>query len=158
MLRRLALTTVVSLAVLSAVAPAATADSGTPPLPLPRPLPLPVLQGEADRSPARLTITVSGVGNAGADGTFELRCAPAGGSHPGAEQACGRLDELAGEGEDPFAPVPKNALCTMQHGGEATARVTGTWQGRPIDAVFSRTDGCEISRWNNLGPVLPNIG
>ncbi|MEU2135074.1 SSI family serine proteinase inhibitor [Streptomyces sp. NPDC018352] len=158
MLRRLALTTVVSLAVLSAVAPAATADGGTLPLPLARPLPLPVLQGEAGQSPARLTITVSGGGNAAADGTFELRCAPAGGSHPVAEQACGRLDELAGEGEDPFAPVPKNALCTMQHGGEAAARVTGTWQGRRIDAVFSRTNGCEISRWNNLGPVLPNVG
>ncbi|MFE7105835.1 SSI family serine proteinase inhibitor [Streptomyces sp. NPDC057575] len=155
MLRRLALTAVVSLAMLSAAAPAATADSGTLPLPLPRPLPLPVLQGEA---PARLTITVSGAGNTAADGTFELRCAPAGGSHPVAEQACGRLDELAGEGEDPFAPVPKDALCTLQHGGEATARITGTWQGRHIDAVFSRTDGCEISRWNSLGPVLPNVG
>ncbi|MFF3783253.1 SSI family serine proteinase inhibitor [Streptomyces sp. NPDC001933] len=157
MLRRLALTAVVSLAVLSAVAPAATADSGTLPLPLPRPLPLPlpVLQGEA---PARLTITVSGAENAAADGTFELRCAPAGGSHPVAEQACGRLDELAGEGKDPFAPVPGDALCTLQHGGPATARITGTWQGRHIDTVFSRTDGCEISRWNNLGPVLPNVG
>ncbi|WP_405714774.1 MULTISPECIES: SSI family serine proteinase inhibitor [unclassified Streptomyces] len=153
MLRRLALTAVVSLAVLPAVAPAATADSGTLPLPLPRPLPLPVLQGEA---PARLTITVSGAGGA-ADGTFELRCAPAGGSHPVAEQACGRLDELAGEGTDPFAPVPEDTLCTQQYGGPAAARVTGTWQGRPVDTVFNRADGCEISRWNNLRPVLPNL-
>ncbi|MGW9123226.1 SSI family serine proteinase inhibitor [Streptomyces sp. NPDC055663] len=159
MMRRLALTAVASLAALSAVAPAATADSGTLPLPLarPLPLPLPVLQDEAGQAPARLTITVSGVRGA-ADGTFELRCAPAGGSHPAAKQACGRLDELADEGEEPFAPVPEDALCTLQHGGEATARVTGTWQRRHIDAVFSRTDGCEIARWNNLVPVLPNVG
>ncbi|MGW2086882.1 SSI family serine proteinase inhibitor [Streptomyces sp. NPDC001880] len=149
MLRRLALTAVASLAALSAAAPAATAATG--PLPLPRP----VLQ---DDTPTRLTITVSGSETPAADGIFELRCGPAGGSHPMAEQACGRLDELAGEGADPFAPVPEDALCTQQFGGPATARVTGTWQGRRVDTVFSRTNGCEISRWNNQQPVLPNVG
>ncbi|MFD5498115.1 SSI family serine proteinase inhibitor [Streptomyces sp. NPDC127061] len=150
MLRRLALTTVVSLAALSAVAPAAAAATG----PLPLPLPLPVLQDDAR---TRLTITVSGTGDSAAEGSFELRCAPAGGSHPVAEQACGRLDELAGGSGDPFAPVPADALCTLQSGGPATARVTGRWQGRHIDSAFSRTNGCEISRWNNLIPVLPNV-
>ncbi|MET9661329.1 SSI family serine proteinase inhibitor [Streptomyces sp. NPDC006510] len=152
MLRRLALTAVVSLAALSAAAPAATAATG--PLPLPLPLPLPVLQED---SRTQLTITVSGSGDSAAEGTFELRCGPAGGSHPVAQQACGRLDELAGEGADPFAPVSEKALCTQQFGGPATARVTGTWQGRVIDAVFSRSNGCEISRWNDLRPVLPNV-
>ncbi|MEV5199046.1 SSI family serine proteinase inhibitor [Streptomyces sp. NPDC053720] len=150
MLRRLALTAVTSLAALSAVAPAATAATG----PLPLPLPLPVLQDDAG---TRLTITVSGSADSAAEGTFELRCAPAGGSHPVAERACGRLDELAGGRKDPFAPVPADTLCTLQSGGPATARVTGTWQGRHIDSVFSRTNGCEISRWNNLTPVLPNV-
>ncbi|MFD0344512.1 SSI family serine proteinase inhibitor [Streptomyces sp. NPDC127117] len=150
MLRRLALTAVVSLATLSAVTPAATAATG----PVPLPLPLPVLQDDAR---ARLTITVSGSEDSAAEGTFELRCAPAGGSHPVAERACDRLDELAGEDEDPFAPVPEDALCTLQFGGPATARITGTWEGRHIDTVFSRTNGCEISRWNNLIPVLPNV-
>ncbi|MGW1412059.1 SSI family serine proteinase inhibitor [Streptomyces sp. NPDC002403] len=148
MLRRLALTAVASLAALSAAAPAATAATGL------LPLPLPVLR---DDTRTRLTITVSGSGNSAAEGTFELRCGPAGGSHPVAAQACGRLDELAGEGADPFAPVPGDALCTKQFGGPATARVTGTWQGRRVDTVFSRTDGCEISRWNTLRPVLPSV-
>ncbi|MCX4846617.1 SSI family serine proteinase inhibitor [Streptomyces sp. NBC_00893] len=150
MLRRSALTAVVSLAALSAVAPAAIAATG----PLPLPLPLPVLQDDAG---TRLRITVSGSADSAAEGAFELRCAPAGGSHPVAEQACDRLDELAGGRKDPFAPVPADALCTLQSGGPATARVTGTWQGRHIDSVFSRTNGCEISRWNNLSPVLPNV-
>jgi hypothetical protein len=38
----------------------------------------------------------------------------------------------------------------------ATARVTGTWQGRQVDATFDRSNGCEISRWQTLEPVLPN--
>ncbi|GAA1314033.1 hypothetical protein GCM10009647_040470 [Streptomyces sanglieri] len=150
MLRRLTLTAVVSLAALSAVAPAAAGATG----PLPLPLPLPVLQDDAR---TRLTITVSDTGDSAAEGSFELRCAPAGGSHPVAEQACGRLDELAGGSKDPFTPVPEDAVCTLQSGGPATARVTGTWQGRHIDSVFSRTNGCEISRWNNLILVLPNV-
>ncbi|MFE6664003.1 SSI family serine proteinase inhibitor [Streptomyces sp. NPDC057697] len=150
MLRRLALTAAASLAALSAAAPAASAATG----PLPLPLPLPLLQ---DSTATRLTITVSDSGNAEAEGTFELRCGPAGGSHPVARQACSRLDELAGTGADPFAPVPRNALCTLQYGGPATARVTGTWHGRGVDTTFRRTDGCEISRWNNLRPVLPNL-
>ncbi|MES9506882.1 SSI family serine proteinase inhibitor [Streptomyces sp. NPDC000609] len=152
MLRRLALTAVASLAALSAAAPAATAATG--PLSLPLPLPLPLLQDDAA---TRLTITVSGSGIAEAEGTFELRCGPAGGSHPVARQACDRLDELAGAGADPFAPVSKDALCTQQFGSPATARVTGTWHGRSVDTAFSRTNGCEISRWNNLRPVLPNV-
>lgn len=77
---------------------------------------------------------------------------------PGGGAGLRRLDELAGEGADPFSPVPGDALCTRQFGGPATARVTGTWQGRRVDTVFSRTDGCEISRWNNLRPALPNVG
>ncbi|MEV8451051.1 SSI family serine proteinase inhibitor [Streptomyces sp. NPDC052095] len=105
-----------------------------------------------------LTITVSGSGHAGADGVFRLRCAPSGGGHPAARAACDRLDELAGRGVDPFTPVPRDALCTMQFGGSATARITGTWRGRGVDAAFDRSDGCEISRWNTLRPVLPEVG
>ncbi|MFF1645120.1 SSI family serine proteinase inhibitor [Streptomyces sp. NPDC058240] len=153
MLRRLALTAVASLAALSAAAPTATAVTG--PLPLPLPLSLPVLRDDAR---TQLTITVSGSGNAAAEGAFELRCGPAGGSHPVARHACDRLDELTGEGADPFAPVPEDALCTQQFGGPATARVSGTWRGRSVDTVFSRTNGCEIARWNSLRPVLPNVG
>jgi hypothetical protein len=43
----------------------------------------------------------------------------------------------------------------MQYGGAATARVTGTWAGRPVDAAYSRKNGCEIARWDRLVPLLP---
>ncbi|MFF2406041.1 SSI family serine proteinase inhibitor [Streptomyces sp. NPDC058092] len=151
MLRRLALTAVVSLAALSAAGPAATAASG--PLPLPLPLPLP----HGDDGRTRLTVTVSGSGDPAADGVFELECGPTGGSHPVAQRACDRLEELTDEGAAPFAPVPRDAMCTQQFGGPATARVAGTWRGRSIDTVFARGNGCEISRWNNLRPVLPSV-
>lgn len=152
MLRRLALTAVVSLAALSAVAPAAMASAGPLPLPL---LPLPVLQGDDGRT--HLTVVVSGSGDPAADGSYELECEPAGGSHPVAQQACDRLAQLPRESADPFVPVPGDAMCTQQFGGPATARVTGSWSGRSIDATFDRTNGCEIARWNGLRPVLPNV-
>ncbi|WRZ91941.1 SSI family serine proteinase inhibitor [Streptomyces sp. NBC_01007] len=102
----------------------------------------------------RLTVTVHDVGG-GADGTFELECHPAGGSHPHAAEACDRLDRMTTWGKDTFAPVPPDTLCTMEYGGPATAHVTGTWAGRPVDARYDRSNGCEISRWNALAPLLP---
>ncbi|MFJ7943059.1 SSI family serine proteinase inhibitor [Streptomyces sp. NPDC096354] len=162
MLRRLALTAVASLAVLSAAAPAATAATGPLPL-LPLPLPLPsALQGDDGTERTQLRVTVSDSGDREADGVYDLRCLPAGGTHPVAQQACDRLAELAqptdrNDGTDAFRPVPADAMCTQQFGGSATARVTGTWQGQHVDASFNRTNGCEIARWNTLRPVLPNI-
>ncbi|MGA4840917.1 SSI family serine proteinase inhibitor [Streptomyces sp. G45] len=111
----------------------------------------------ADRAAGdRLTITVAGSGSA--DGTYELRCGAAGSTHPSPRDACERLDQLAADGENPFKPVPPGTMCTQIHGGDATARVTGTWQGRHVDGSFKRTDGCEIARWNALGKVLPSGG
>lgn len=133
----------VSLAAVAGLAPAAVAA----------PLPLPALLQEQEQD--RLTVTVVDTNITRADGTYELRCGPAGGTHPEAASACERLDELAAGDKDPFAAVPKGQMCTMQMGGPATARVTGTWQGRSVDATFSRKNGCEISRWQNLIPVLP---
>ncbi|MFC8256612.1 SSI family serine proteinase inhibitor [Streptomyces sp. NPDC057291] len=162
MLRRLALTAVASLAVLSAAAPVATAGTGPLPL-LPVPLPLPsALQGDGGTEGTQLRVTVSDSGDREADGVYELRCLPAGGTHPVAQQACDRLAELAqstdrNAGADPFRPVPADTMCTQQFGGSATARVTGTWRGQHVDASFDRTNGCEIARWNTLRPVLPNV-
>ncbi|MGY5123499.1 SSI family serine proteinase inhibitor [Streptomyces nigrescens] len=103
-----------------------------------------------------LTLTVRGTGSAATDGTFELYCHPARGNHPHAEKACKKLDGMTRWGRDPFAPVPQGANCTMIYGGPATAHVTGTWAGRPVNADFRRTNGCEISRWSSFEPLLPS--
>ncbi|WP_371616755.1 SSI family serine proteinase inhibitor [Streptomyces sp. NBC_00454] len=133
-----------AFAVTSALAAAAVG-------PLP---PLPPL-GRLLAAPDRLTISVADTGNPRADGQYRLECNPVAGNHPQAEEACARLEDLAREGKDPFAPEAKRQLCTMQSGGPATARITGTWHGRKVDSQFRRTNGCEISRWNELEPVLP---
>ncbi len=101
-----------------------------------------------------LTVTVRGVGS-GADGTFEVRCHPSGGSHPEAGGACRALERETRWGRGVFGPVARDSMCTMQYGGPATARVTGTWAGRPVDATFDRSNGCEIARWDRLVPFLP---
>ncbi|MFI1385713.1 SSI family serine proteinase inhibitor [Embleya sp. NPDC020886] len=105
------------------------------------------------RTVDRLTVTVAD--NPEGVRTYTLQCHPAGGSHPEPARACDRLEAPTAVDADPFAPVPGGAHCTMVHGGPATARITGTWAGRSVDAEFRRTDGCEIARWDNLVPVLP---
>lgn len=73
------------------------------------------------------------------------------GSHPQAEQACEHLDGM----EQPFAPLPADQICTEQFGGPQTARVTGLWRGEPVDLALSRSNGCFISQWDALVPLVP---
>lgn len=75
------------------------------------------------------------------------------GDHHDASAACAHLEGL----EDPFAPLPTDMACTEQYGGPETARITGRWQGQDVDVELSRTDGCRISQWESLGPVLPPV-
>ncbi|MFC8129471.1 SSI family serine proteinase inhibitor [Streptomyces sp. NPDC057302] len=146
MLRRLVLTAAASLAALSAAPAVAHADMGS--LNLSTPI--------TESTPDRLTVKVTDSGN-GHDGTFKLECHPSGGTHPQAEEACSKLDQGTW-GHDTFAPAPADSVCTMQYGGPATAHITGTWHGRPVDATYDRSNGCEISRWDKLVPVLPKAG
>ncbi|WP_030193509.1 SSI family serine proteinase inhibitor [Streptomyces sp. NRRL S-87] len=163
MLRRIALAAVSSalvaapLAAPALAAPALAAAPGLAAGPLP---PLPSL-GLLDPEPApvdgpdRLTVTVAETGSS-YQGSYTLECHPAGGTHPQAARACDRLDRLWADGKDPFAPVSRRQMCTMVDGGRATADVSGTWRGRQVDAHFNRKNGCEISRWEDLEPVLPS--
>src|SRR5215213_4765019 len=73
------------------------------------------------------------------------------GDLPDGRAACAHLADL----EDPFAPVPDDAICTELYGGPQTAHVTGTWDGEPVDLELSRVNGCFISQWDSLVPLLP---
>ena len=75
----------------------------------------------------------------------------ASGSHPEAEAACTHLAGMA----DPFAPLPADRICTEQYGGPQTAHVIGRWQGQPVDLQLSRVDGCAITQWDSLVPLVP---
>ncbi|GAA2383390.1 hypothetical protein GCM10010420_01810 [Streptomyces glaucosporus] len=151
MLRRTA-AVLAGAAALTAVAMPAAAR----PWPWPKPIVPPAHQDQ-------LVITVTGDG-AAAEGvgqsrrTYTLECRPAGGSHPDPLAACGALDRASRGPGDPWAPVPGDSVCAQVYGGPATARVTGRWRGSPVEAVFDRTDGCEIARWDALVPALPGLG
>jgi hypothetical protein len=83
--------------------------------------------------------------------SWTLRCNPAGGSLQKPARVCTRL--LVG-GVKLFAPMPKDSVCTEIYGGPQRARVVGTVKGQPVRATFSRTNGCEIARWQRISPWL----
>jgi hypothetical protein len=85
--------------------------------------------------------------------TYTLSCGPTRGTHPQAAGACTMLRTAR---PSAFQPTPPDAMCTMMYGGPQTARVTGLWNGRRVQASFSRTNGCEISRWSAVNPLLPS--
>ncbi|MEV1062869.1 SSI family serine proteinase inhibitor [Streptomyces sp. NPDC050263] len=157
-LRRLAVTVSTASAVCAAVvassglgpvAHAGTADAFTAVAP-------PPVRDEDRVVGDHLTVTVRH-GGGRVDGTFEVYCHPGRGSHPDVGSACRAVDRNTRWGRDAFAPVPGGGVCTMRYGGPATAHVTGRWAGRPVDATYDRSNGCEIERWDRLVPLLPDL-
>jgi hypothetical protein len=104
--------------------------------------------GAAATGETHLTIVVQPDGPEGEARQDVLRC-------PG-DARCAKLDPEA------FAPTPADVACTEIWGGPATAKVTGRLNGRPLEATFSRNNGCEIARWDALqwllGPGGPPSG
>lgn len=80
--------------------------------------------------------------------TSTLSCDPAGGTVPDAAEACAQLTA------DAFAPVPADANCTDIYGGPEQGTVKGTFKGTPVDASFSRKDGCELDRWSKVSKLF----
>ena len=65
---------------------------------------------------------------------------------PGSE-LCARLAKTPASD---FAPVPGDVACTQIYGGPQKATVKGTLNGKPVDASFSRENGCQTARWDKL--------
>lgn len=82
--------------------------------------------------------------------TIEVRCAAADDS-----KVCGEVAALKPES---FAPTGTQVACTQQFGGPETATVSGTLRGESVDARFSRENGCEISRWEDVAALLGAAG
>jgi hypothetical protein len=90
-----------------------------------------------------LMVRVDADGNGGRPAhSVKVRCP---GTHCNATKRLERSD---------FAPTPAGVACSMIYGGPETATVTGTLRGTPIDAKFSRTDGCQTSRWRKVQKLL----
>lgn len=85
-----------------------------------------------------------------------LRCAAkATGTVRNPVVACARLRHL---GPQAFRPTPPNTACTEIYGGPSTARITGTFLGSSVWVRLSRTNGCEIARWQRVAFLLPRPG
>ncbi|MFC3999887.1 SSI family serine proteinase inhibitor [Nocardiopsis sediminis] len=87
----------------------------------------------------------------GAAEEWTLTCSPAGGDHPDPETACADLEEA---GAEPFAEVSADQMCTHIFGGPEVATVSGHVGDTEIDTEFSKSGGCEIARYEDMGAVL----
>jgi hypothetical protein len=65
--------------------------------------------------------------------------------------ACRRLARLPAAA---FRPVPRTVVCAEVYGGPQTGRIAGVVRGRRVNARYSRTNGCEIARYDRVRPVL----
>jgi hypothetical protein len=74
--------------------------------------------------------------------TVRLRC-------PGA--GCGLTKKLTVKD---FAPPRPDVACNMIYSGPQTATVRGLLRGKPVNARFSRTDGCQTNRWERVKALL----
>jgi hypothetical protein len=108
-----------------------------------------------------LRITVFPKGKAHPPQRYQLWCRGPGGEMSSgiakpisAPRACERVVRLWPEG---FAPVPKEVACTEVYGGPQVAEVRGLFDGKPVSSRFTRTDGCEIARWNRMRFLFPGV-
>jgi hypothetical protein len=144
--------------------PAAPASPGSPspdtettvPAPAPEPSAVPSGPGQGNAELAINVIPAEGE----AEISYTLVCTdgvPAAESvHPDADAACAALKENAGLLSSSTPETPQ--ACTQQYGGPQKATVTGMVDGTPVEASFSRTDGCEISAWDAAKAVLGEAG
>lgn len=101
---------------------------------------------EPSQSRYDLEITYWPEGKDGESRTTTLTCDPNGGTHPDPAAACAALDAH----REALHPVPGDMACTQIYGGDQVALV----EGNGLNAVFNRSNGCEIARWDALAPVL----
>ncbi len=101
-----------------------------------------VADPDGTRGPAEPTLT-------------RLTCNPTGGTHPDPVAACAQLAEA---GPAAFDRVPADATCSPLSGDPRTATISGVAVGRDVDTAFTRTDSCQVNRWDALDVVLATAG
>jgi hypothetical protein len=110
----------------------------------------------ATNAPTALRVTYwKSAAKATPSSTHTLRCNPPRGTLPRLVAACRKL---ARSGTALFAPTPPDVACTQIYGGPQKARVVGVVGRKRVWATFTRTNGCEIARWNRLVPWLLPAG
>jgi len=107
-------------------------------------------EGETSTSEAgtetELTLRLDADGRGGADPKEVTLTCPG-----GDEAACAAIDALPADATE---PTPADQPCTQVYGGPDTLSVEGTLRGEDVSAVFDRTDGCQIQRFDRFTDVL----
>lgn len=120
---------------------------------------LPTSTSTAQGVPADFSaeLTVAYDDGTGTAQTYDLTCdgAQASGTAPDPAAACAAV--AGAGGAEAFAVAPGDVQCTQVFGGSQTATVTGTVEDQPVSADLTRADGCEISRWDDLVPLVPSV-
>ncbi|HUG64857.1 MAG TPA: SSI family serine proteinase inhibitor [Gaiellaceae bacterium] len=107
--------------------------------------------GTQPQTSLRISFWDGGAPTSVPDAVWTLRCNPARGSLARPARACTRL---ALDGVKLFAPVRPDTVCTQLYGGPQRARIVGTVRGKRVWTTVTRTNGCEIARWQRLSPWL----
>ena len=82
--------------------------------------------------------------------TAEVTC-----DAPGDSEVCAAVANLTA---DAFAPTGSARPARSSTAARRPRPVTGTLRGEKVDARFSRENGCEISRWQDVAPLLAAAG
>jgi hypothetical protein len=98
-------------------------------------------------------LTIEASDGSGTSERFTLSCPDGAGQHPDPAGACALLSGLTPT-TAPLAPVSPDAACTMIYGGPDTATLTGTYRGQAVRFELSRTDGCQMARFDALAVLL----
>ncbi|MEI8067097.1 MAG: SSI family serine proteinase inhibitor [Actinomycetes bacterium] len=109
------------------------------------------LSASAATAKPKIQLTEVISNGSGSTKSWTLNCSPVSGTHPNAKAACSQLLKL---GIKALSPTPAGYACTQIYGGPEKATLTGTWSGKKFRSTFSRTDGCQIARWENLSQLL----
>ena len=128
-------TVVGSVAAATALLAGASAAVAAGPAPAPR-----AVDGRGVAPRARLTLTY--MAEAGYAAAVKLTCAPDGGGHPEAAQAC---TTLRATGVDPGKIRPARVMCMMLY-APITAEITGVWRGAPVKWTHHYGNRCEMTR------------
>lgn len=85
----------------------------------------------------------------------EIACPPAKDARAGTAEVCAWL---VGQGLSVLTAEPaKDEVCTEQYGGPEVFTVTGEMNGTTVNARFSRTNGCEIARFDSASPLYTGL-
>jgi hypothetical protein len=84
---------------------------------------------------------------------WTLTCQPTAGTIKNAKAACRKLLKIS----QPFAKPDPMQMCSEIYESAEVATVKGTWNGKKISARFSKTNSCEITRWNSLKFLIQGV-